>query len=231
MLGIGKKGNRTFKLGEVTDRLMTDVISDERSVIRGGREKSAQAVTEWLKDEGVDPESKACLLNVLAKLRMASRPELPRPLLAEVDFVFGATQDRVYVACQPSVEALLDYLVEAGDWTKDSGPIASIHYLLKAAVVACGYERDVTEWKLTSYRQGGFNSLQVVLLKHYDPLGSVRLYADVDIDLANPGWDLVRLFTHLGELLNPAPTDHLALYRRLKKGTCKDYLCYEVTNG
>jgi hypothetical protein len=48
--------------------------------------------------------------------------------------------------------------------------------------------------------------------------------AEFHIDLGNPGVDLVGLRIHIGELLEPARTNPLDLYKHLKAGPAEDFM-------
>ena len=54
------------------------------------------------------------------------------------------------------------------------------------------------------------------------------VYADVDIDLGNPLWDLDGVLVHLGELLDGGPTDHFKVREKLGKTLSSDFIFFTV---
>lgn len=59
-----------------------------------------------------------------------------------------------------------------------------------------------------------------------------NFYADLDIDLGNPLEDLAGFVIHMGELIAPGKTDHLALLGKLVKiKAVAPFLFYEVVES
>ena len=80
---------------------------------------------------------------------------------------------------------------------------------------------------LHSYRHEGKNSLQMTLAA--PPSATSRpCFADIDVDLGNPLQDVAGTVIHLGELVDPGRTDHLALRKKLADGRARDFLYYKV---
>lgn len=71
-------------------------------------------------------------------------------------------------------------------------------------------ERD---FDLQSYRQDGRTALQIVVAipRFTHPV----VFADIDLDLGNPLWDVEGVLIHLGELLDGGPTDHFRVREKL----------------
>jgi len=86
-------------------------------------------------------------------------------------------------------------------------------------------------FQLVSYRQGGRNCLQIVLAIPPAGFSDPTLYADIDIDLGNPLWDIEGLVVHLGEMLDSGRTDHLKLRDRLDRGDTRDFMFYDVVQA
>jgi hypothetical protein len=89
-------------------------------------------------------------------------------------------------------------------------------------------DADALRFSLMSYRQGGRNCLQIVVASPPQGLADTTVYADIDIDLGNPLWDLEGLIVHLGELLDSGRTDHFSLRRALQRGPTSDFVYYDV---
>jgi hypothetical protein len=184
------------------------------------------AVT-WLDDDEIRPTRRACLLNLLASLRVF--PKLSEPLIADVTCIFTALDDRTYAQVTPAFFDRVEELSEQHDRVYPEGrPHASIHNLLIPAL--CEFDAGATgvfeEQGLLSFRVEGSPSLQMVIATPktvYD-----CRYADLDLDLANPLQDLAGLMIHMGEVLDGKPTNHLDLRRKLANGKAKPYLFYTV---
>lgn len=186
-------------------------------------------VVEWLEDPTRRPQRKACLLNILAKLRTAPKPS--DPLISDVEHIFFADTARIYAAVTPHLLARLDSLAKAREkrFCLEGEPHAPIHLKLMERIRKFGV--DWQEFKLRSFRQEGKPSLQTVVA--FPPRGtqSPLHYAEFDIDLGNPLQDIVGFFVHLGEVLAPGKTDHMKLRKKLAKGPTKDFLYYRVVKA
>lgn len=213
---------RTVKVSppaEFDERILR-VLTAPQSVLDG------QQVTEWLQGGKPRPQRKACLLNIMAKLRTTPHPS--QPLLEHVINVFYADVDRIYVTVTPDFLARLRNL--AADPRQpfycEGVPHAPIHELLRerAAVL----EPQARNFELESFRQEGRNSLQAVVA--HDLAGG-DAYADLDIDLGNPLQDLQGLAIHCAEVLNPTKTDHLALRQCFAVGPMADFAYYTVSKA
>ena len=214
---------RRIRLRAGIDAMTEKVISDPRSKV------DDLPLLEWLSNPQPRASRQACLLNVMAKLRVPPAPDLGvrDPLTKALDYLFFADVDRVYAAVKPGLDATLADLVSKKLWVKEGRPNASIHERLLDRIPA--EDRDnFTKSGLVSYRQGGRNGIQVVLAKPRPSADPASHYADIDIDLGNPLWDLEGLVVHLGEVLDSGRTDHLKLHGALDSGVTKDFLYYDL---
>jgi len=221
---------RRIVLRDNFDPLTQGIVANPESVVDG------QPLLDWLKNPIPRASRKACLLNVAAKLRIppAAGAGLTTPLTTAFKYMYFADVDRVYAAADAGLDARLKDLVARKLWVKEGRPNAPIHLRLldslqrlKDPIPA----EEARQFTLTSYRQGGRNCLQIVTAT--PPAGSPRphVYTDVDIDLGNPLWDLQGLIVHVGELLDPGRTDHLALHRSLYKGEAADFKFYDIAES
>ena len=69
--------------------------------------------------------------------------------------------------------------------------------------------------------------MQIVVAEPPAGFDDPTVYADIDIDMGNPLWDLEGLIVHLSELLDSGKTDHLALYKKLKDSPAGEFLYYQ----
>jgi hypothetical protein len=235
-----KKRGTYFKLKEDKQQLVDldvkknkkrIVISDMqsldpmiRSILRArGSKVDAKHLIDWLESETPRPRRKACLLNVLAKLRTV--PSEDDSLISEIKAVFFVGTDRIYVRAGKGLHDRLAHLSEqpSKPFYYEGSPASSRHRELLGINPPVPKTKD---FDLHSYRHEKDPSLQIVIAEPCDHLGSY--YADLDLDRGNPLRDLVGAFTHLGELINPGETDHLDLYKALAKGGAGKYLGYKL---
>jgi hypothetical protein len=184
----------------------------------------------WLSSAAPREVRKACLLNILTKLAVPPMPGAARrALTSRFAALHFADVDRVYGSADPALRADLDGFVRKGGWAFEGRPKASIHQKVVTDAVKRFPElrgKALADFELASYRQGGRNSLQIVVAT--PRFAHPAVYADVDIDLGNPLWDLEGALIHLGELLDSGRTDHFALRRKLDKGDTKDHVFYRI---
>ena len=189
-----------------------------------------QSLSTWLASTTPRAARQACLLNILTKLAAPPMPGIKKGLNTRFASLHFGEVDRVYAAADPAIASDLEELVKKDGWVAEGRPKHPIH----EKVIEDALKRFKTELKgkkkedftLTSYRQGGRTSLQVVLAipKFSHPV----VYTDVDIDLGNPLWDLDGFVVHLGELLDPSATDHFDVREKLNRGVTKDFVFYRV---
>jgi hypothetical protein len=210
---------------EQFDEQIRNVVLHEHSMVDG------QAIPAWL-DGPARPRRKACLLNLLAKLRAAKGPVTRSSLIDNIRSILFAEVDRIYVATSAVFVADLRILAAnpAKPFYFEGEPKAAMHKRLLDQIGPThqNLEQDSALFHLQSYRQEGKPSMQAVAA--IPPGGDTGRphYADLDIDLGNPLQDLDGLFTHFGELLDPGQTDHLALAAKLAKGPTAEFLYYKV---
>jgi len=174
---------------------------------------------DWLVNRPGQDRRKAPLLNMLAKL--AALPRVPDPLNRLVHYVFHAEMDRIYASVSEDFHKSVKRT-----FTKDA-TIHSTHQRLLLRIP----HRLAKQYKLTSYRENAASSMQVVIAEPPAGFTDRTHYADLDIDEANPGWDLARFILHVGDVLDPRKTNHLELRKTLTGGATSDFLYYNVVKA
>ncbi|MCL6505724.1 MAG: hypothetical protein K6T59_01745 [Bryobacteraceae bacterium] len=207
--------------GPVTsfDPEIARVLLDPDSILDG------QACAAWLEAPTVRARRKACLLNLVAKLRATPAPTPRLPLIRTVRSVFFADTDRIAVRADREFYELLEQLAQdpKKPFYAEGTPAARVHFrvLARAGV-------DAERFTLRSFRQEGRPSLQAVVAVPRDAGSAARVFADVDLDLGNPLQDVAGALIHFGEVVTPGRTDHFKLFARLNRGPTKDFLHYRV---
>ena len=209
-----KPERRHVTLVETVDRfddLTRDIVM--RSDLDG------MSMANWLNDSSRRDSRKACVLNILAKLRARTADQLP--LSEGVRRIFLADVDRIYVELVPGFSRRI---------------LASSSFFTKDLVVHTTHNRLLTripngkDYGLESFRENVTeNSLQLAFALPDNPADPEC--ADIDIDLGNPFTNPLGFFIHIGELLDPGKTDHLALFTKLKNSSASDFLYYEVVES
>lgn len=184
------------------------------------------AIPDWLDDSDPRPSRKACLLNLMAKLRTA--PTAGDPLITTVNSVFFCGNERIYARVTPSLFVRLQALADDPDrpFYAEGPPTSSMHQKLLASIETHGWGSQAN-YELWSFRQEGHPSMQIVCAT--PTIGGLPFCADLDIDLGNPLQDLEGFAIHMGELIGNGATDHLDLWKKLSKGATKNYLYYDIT--
>ncbi len=180
------------------DTAIRDLIENDTSVIDSLR------ADKWLAADDPRPSRKACLLNLLAKLRTA--PSQNDFLLSDVQSLFFVGTERVYGQVNPGLFKRLQLLAhdESKKFYYEGTPASATHLLL----------------------------LDHLELKGLTPsVGGSPFCADFDIDLGNPLQDVDGFVRHMGELAFGGDTDHLKLRKSLAKGVTAEFLYYTVTAG
>jgi hypothetical protein len=215
-----KKDKRDVRLTSA----VTAFDGDVRRVVEAPASRlDGLAAAEWLTSRPPRPRRKACFLNVLAKLRAA--PTASNHLLKNVQHVFFADVDRIYARVDRQLYTRLEELARdpSKPFFDEGSPKSAGHRRLLDRISSI--EGD--QYDLRSFRQEGKNSMQAVVAVPKDP--SRNHYADLDIDLGNPLQDVVGFVIHMGELIDPGKTDHLALREKLGNNkTVAPFLFYEV---
>jgi hypothetical protein len=183
----------------------------------------------WLQSLHIRPARKACLLNLIASLRV--RPTLTNALLRHVRLFYFCSRDRAYAAADAALLADLETLAAhpTKRFYREGRPTADIHKALVASIPATD-RPFFSEERLVSFRGEGSPSLQTVVAE--PPPGYATAYAEFDLDLGNALQDLVGFAIHMGELLDGKPTNHLDLHKKLagKKAKTKPFLYYKVVD-
>jgi hypothetical protein len=215
-----KKDKRDVRLTSA----VTAFDGDLRRVIEAPASRlDGLAAADWLTSRPPRPRRKACLLNLLAKLRTA--PTASDHLLRHVQHVFFADVDRIYARVGRELFTRLEALARdpKKPFFDEGSPKSAGHRRLLDRIAAS--EGD--QFDLRSFRQEGKNSMQAVVAVPKDP--TRNHYADLDIDLGNPLQDVTGFVIHMGELIDPGKTDHLALREKLGKNkSVAPFLFYEV---
>jgi hypothetical protein len=184
-------------------------------------------LTSWLADPQPRPSRKACLLNLLAKLRAAT--DLGETLLKHIRQVFFAGADRCFAAVDAELFERLKALTCRDDKPFSAGPqpLAPGHRNLLRHIR--GVESDADKFRLHSFRRHGNNSLRATVAVPPGGDSSRRFYAEFDIDPGAPESDFEGFFIHLGDALSPDKTDHLKLREKLATDQAvRDFLYYRV---
>jgi hypothetical protein len=210
-----------------TDSIQTDQpIAD---VVNGASRLDEKRIIDWLRDDAPRPKRKACLLNILARLRTS--PTAAAPLIGFVEDIFLADVSRIYAKVAPELLARLQELDQDPDqpFSQDHGLIDSVH--LKVLRRVPDSDQDASErYVIRSFRQDTQPSLQIVVAIPPDDKPGRGFYADIDIDLGNPKRDIAGFFIHLGELISEGKTDHLKLNKQLRKDPIvREHLHYTIT--
>jgi hypothetical protein len=218
---------------EIDDRTIEVDLEDADPAILdllGASTIDEQSALDWVKDDDVSPKSRACVLNLVANLRVF--PKLSDSLLTETTCLFKALEERAYAEVSTAFYDKVSELSEERDNTvyPEGRPHAPIHALLIAAIGK--FEASAgglfTEDGLLSFRAEGSPSLQMVIATPTAPFAS--RFVDLDLDLGNPLQDVAGLVVHIGELLNGQPTNHLDLRKKLSKGKAAPFLYYKVVS-
>jgi hypothetical protein len=213
---------REIELTEPIDAFDDDI---KRIIESPDSKADGLAIPDWLDDDEPRPSRKACLLNLMAKLRTA--PTAGDPLIATVDSVFFLGNERVYARVTAGLFARLQALADDPDrpFYDEGPPTSSMHQKLLTSIEAHRWGTH-SDFELRSYRQEGHPSMQIVCAT--PKIGGLPFFADLDIDLGNPLQDLEGFAIHMGELIGGGATDHLDLWKKLSKGATKNYLYYDI---
>lgn len=202
---------------EGCDQCVKQVI--ERSAVDG------RPARGWLHSSGPRATRRACLLNLLASLRV--QPTMAQPFIHLVHHVHRVGHDRVYAKVDRELLQRVQRLAldPSKPFYEEGPPRAEIHGQLLATLPE---PPEVKVWfqTLVSFRSEGKPSLHIVIA--VPPPQLPYAYAEFDLDLSNPLQDLVGFVGHMGELLDGKSTNHLDLRKHLAKTKARDYLCYSI---
>jgi hypothetical protein len=189
---------------------------------RPGQTFDSLPILDWLGSPDPREARKACLLNLMAKLRTLPTGDA-LPFLTHVRRIFLSDVERIYAEVDRNMLLRLRQLAQddAQPFFDEGRPTSSIHRRLLDRAGVSGHQ-------LQSFRQDGRNSMQVVIAYPPGEAGDGQYFADLDIDLGNPLRDLVGFVIHMGELLSGGDTDHLKLHDALARGATEPFLYYDV---
>lgn len=215
------------------DVRLTSAIADFDDEVRRVIEATASrldgmAAADWLTSRQPRPARKACLLNLLAKLRTV--PTASNHMLRNVQHFFFADVDRVYARVDREFATRVEALARdpSKPFYDEGAPKSAVHRRLRERIAR--FEGEANTYQLRSFRQEGSNSMQAVIASPKDV--TRNHYADLDIDLGNPLQDVSGFIIHMGELIDPGKTDHLVLHDKLAKNkTLAQFLFYEVVDN
>jgi len=184
-----------------------------------------QTIEEWLSSANTRPSRKACLLNLLAKLRTV--PDAAAPLISDVRNIFFVGTERVYGQVHANMFNRLQEL--SADPKKpfysEGNPASATHRKLLDQIETRGWGRP-ENYTLHSFRQEGRTCMQIVVAA--PSVSTDPFCADFDIDLGNPLEDVDGFVVHMGELALGGDTNHLELHDALDTGAMKRFLYYTV---
>jgi hypothetical protein len=178
----------------------------------------------WVASPDRRATRRACLLNLLASLRVT--PRAGAVLIGDVREVLTVMNDRVYARVDRDLLGRLDGLATSptAPVYREGRPRARIHDRLLEG------RPDKTDFgDLVSFRAEGAPSLQVVVATPVAPVAST--YAEFDLDMGNPLQDVLGFLVHMGELLDGKPTNHLDVGKRLRRTKAGRYLPYALAAG
>jgi hypothetical protein len=177
-----------------------------------------------------DAARKACVLNLLAKLRCV--PSIDKPLIDYVDSIIAVQLERVYARVRKEIVSAAGPLQRAGAFNDKGPPNSSTHQLLVTWIASKLDPPETAAYTLKSYRQDVTrDSLQVVIASPHDRASNAGWYADLDIDLGDPLTDIVGFVTHMHELSTDTITDHVALYEDLAEDPALNPFLYYKVNA
>jgi hypothetical protein len=182
-------------------------------------------IEAWLSSPNARPSRKACLLNLLAKLRTV--PDASTPLISDLQNIFFVGTERVYGQVKASMFTRLQALSRdpKKPFYAEGNPASPTHLKLLDQIEARGWGTPAN-YTLHSFRQEGRTCMQVVVAT--PSVSTDPFCADFDIDLGNPLEDVDGFVVHMGELALGGDTNHLELHDALDTGAMKRFLYYTV---
>jgi hypothetical protein len=203
---------------------LTACDPDIRRVLDASSVDDEDAIA-WLDDEDRRPTRKACLMNLLASLRV--RPTLSVPLIRLVQNVYWINNERAYARVDRELLTRLEELAldPRKPFYREGRPKADIHKRLIEAIPAADRNLFSAD-RLISFRGEGSPSLQMVIAE--PPVGGTFAYADIDLDLGNALQDVAGFIVHMGELAGGTPTNHFDMRKKLAKTSASNFLYYKL---
>lgn len=211
------------------DRGVTVALGDDEDITRVLEASSfgGESALEWLEGDA-RPAKKACLLNLLASLRV--RPSAAEPLIDHVQGFYQIGMERAYATVDNEFLPRLEELASdpRRPFYREGPPQDSMHKRLIESI-PIDLRPQFSPDRLLSFRgetRGRAPSLQAVVA--VPPAGSAFTFADLDLDLGNPLQDVAGFLVHMGELLSGDPTSHLDLRKKLAATAAGAFLYYAV---
>jgi hypothetical protein len=218
-------------LVETDDRTLDVDLTECDPIIKAILDRSTvdgEPAADWLVDDQHRPVRRACLLNLLASLRV--RPTRTRNLAEDIREVFWMGLDRAYAKVDRTLYGRFEDLAvdPKRPFYREGHPKAAMHLRLLERIPEPPDKKALfTPDLLVSFRGEGGPSLQTVIAK--PPAGFDYTYVDFDLDLGNPLQDLVGFVVHMGELVAGKTTNHLDLRKSLSKGPAGSFLYYKIS--
>ena len=209
------------------NRTVEEFDDNSRRILQNTNSKlDGLNAADWLTAGNGQDRRKAALLNILAKLSAVPVARKNECLGRFVKHVFHAEANRIYCAVRPEFLKIVK---------KTFGHdlfVHSTHARLLSRVPSKQADRNKMKdrYRLKSYREKVATSMQVVVAEPKE--GSPdTLYADLDIDKANPSYDAARFILHVGDVISSKTTNHLKLRKRLAGGATGDFIYYEAVKA
>jgi len=232
-----RERTRTLQVDENSHAVsVVDVETDDRDVdvdlgtdaeimrVLGNSSFDDEDAVDWLEGDW-RPAKKACLLNLVASLRV--RPTLSAPLIKYVQGFYQIGNERGFAKVDREFLTRLEELANdpKKPFYREGRPKADIHRKLVDSIPADVLPLFSAD-RLVSFRGEKSPSLQAVVAE--PPAGYPSTFADIDLDLGNPLQDIAGFIVHMGELVGGNPTNHLDLRKKLAKTSAGAFLYYKV---
>ena len=209
------------------NRTVEEFDDNSRRILQNTNSKlDGLSATNWLTAGNGQDRRKAALLNILAKLSAVPVARKNECLSRFVKHVFHAEANRIYCAVRPEFLQIVKKTF-GHDLT-----VHSTHARLLSRVPSKQADRNKMKdrYRLKSYREKVATSMQVVAAEPKE--GSPdTFYVDLDIDKANPSYDVARFILHVGDVISSKTTNHLKLRKRLVGGATGDFIYYEAVKA
>ncbi|MDE0103144.1 MAG: hypothetical protein OXN89_12260 [Bryobacterales bacterium] len=182
--------------------------------------------SDWLAPEVLHRDRrKACLMNILAKLRVV--PSIDKPLSEHVRRIIVVEDNRVYAEVDRDFFPIVsDRKLNAGTFLGRDATVHETHRRLLRRMNLSDRDYD-----LKSYRETlPTGSLQVIgaAPKQGRSASPEVRFVDIDIDEANPAYDTLRGAIHFGHLLGGHQTDHFKMRQTVSGLPANDFLYYRA---
>jgi len=226
-VSIEENGHAVSVVDVETDDRTVDVelgTDEEITRVLAASSFDGDVAIAWLGGDA-RPAKKACLLNLLASLRV--RPTLTAPLIEQVQSFYQIGLERAYAKVDREFLPRLEELANdpRRPFYREGRPVDSMHKRLIESI-----PKEIRQLfspdRLLSFRGEGSPSLQTVVAE--PPAGYDFTFADIDLDLGNALQDVAGFIVHMGELVSGDLTNHLDLRKKLAKTAAADFLYYTL---